>query len=67
MDNTSLNHSDIFILTIGTYLSLFKCLVRLTTQRILCFSTQVQVGIGKFILGIHMVQNSATRQLCIML
>ena len=37
MDNTSLNHSDIFILMIGTYLSLFKCLVRLTTQRILCF------------------------------
>ena len=33
MDNTS----DIFILMIGTYLSLFKCLVRLTTQRILCF------------------------------
>ena len=32
MDNTSLNHSDIFILMIGTYLSLFKCLVRLTTQ-----------------------------------
>jgi len=39
MDNTSLNHSDniIFILMIGTYLSLFKCLVRLTTQCILCF------------------------------
>ena len=35
MDNTSLNRSDIFISTIGTYLSLFKCLVRLTTQRIL--------------------------------
>jgi len=37
MDNTSINHSDIFILMIGTYLSLFKCLVWLTTQRILCF------------------------------
>jgi len=35
MDNTSLNRSNIFILMIGTYLSLFKCLVRLTTQRIL--------------------------------
>ena len=32
MDTTSLNRSDILI---GTYLSLFKCLVRLTTQRIL--------------------------------
>ena len=37
MDNTSLNHSDVFILMIGTYLSLFKCLVRLTTQRTLGF------------------------------
>ena len=37
MDNTSLNHSDIFILMIGTYLSLFMRLVRLTTQHILCF------------------------------
>jgi len=35
MNTTSLNRSDIFILMIGTYLSLFKCLVRLTTQRIL--------------------------------
>jgi len=32
MDNTSFNHSHIFILTIGTYLSLFKCLAQLTTQ-----------------------------------
>jgi len=39
MDNTSLNHSDIFILMIGTYRSLFKYLVRFTTQRILGFST----------------------------
>jgi len=31
-------HSDIFIFVIGTYLSLFKCLVRLTTQRIRQFS-----------------------------
>ena len=37
MDNTSLNHSDIFILMIGTYLSLFKYLVRLTAQHILGF------------------------------
>ena len=38
MDNTSLNRSDTFILMIGTYLSLFKCLVWLTTQRTrLCF------------------------------
>jgi len=29
MDNTSLNHSDLLI---GTYLSLFKCLVQLTTH-----------------------------------
>ena len=35
--DTSLNHSDIFILMIGTYFSLFKCLVWLTTQRILGF------------------------------
>ena len=35
MDNTSLNRLDIFILMIGTYLSLFKCLVQLTKQRIL--------------------------------
>ena len=35
--NTSLNHSDTFISMVGTYLSLSKCLVRLTTQRILCF------------------------------
>ena len=34
---TSLNRSDIFIIMTGTYLSLFKCLVRLTTQHILCF------------------------------
>ena len=34
---TSLNRSDIFIIMTGTYLSLFKCLVQLTTQRILCF------------------------------
>ena len=39
LDKTSLNHSDIFILMIGTYRSLFKYLVRLTTQRILGFST----------------------------
>ena len=37
MNNTSLNHSDIFIVMVGTYLSLSKCLVQLTTQRILCF------------------------------
>ena len=37
MENTSRNHSDIFILMIGTYLSLFKYLVWLTTQRILGF------------------------------
>ena len=35
MDNTLLNHSATFILMKGTYLSLFKCLVRLTAQRIL--------------------------------
>ena len=37
MDNTLLNHSDIFIFMVGTYLSLSKCLVQLTTQHILCF------------------------------
>ena len=35
--STSLNHSDIFIFMVGTYLSLSKCLVQLTTQRILRF------------------------------
>jgi len=38
MDNASLIHSfihsDTFIFMIETYLSLFKCLVRLITQRI---------------------------------
>ena len=37
MANTSINHSDILILMIGAYLSLFKYLVRLTTQHILGF------------------------------
>ena len=44
MDNTSLNHSDIFTLMIGTYRSLFKYLVRLITQRILGFSTALPAG-----------------------
>ena len=62
MENTSLNHSDIFILIIGTYLSLFKYLVRTTHTRLLrppMPSSLSRPGTRQIITHTDLISNSA--------